>query len=58
MNILKQWWFWVLVAIVLAVLLFTPIKACGIINPTDLTNPSVTKVYITYFDYFTKGCVM
>jgi len=61
MNILKKWWFWLIVIIIIIlILLFAPIKACGIIGigPTGAPSGETVNMYISYWDYFTKGCLM
>jgi hypothetical protein len=59
-ELIKKWWFWVIIVIVIIglVLLFAPLQGCGILSyrggngaPTGSST-----IYISYFEYFTKGC--
>ena len=60
MNLLKRWEFWFVVTLIVLVLLFAPLKACGIniIGKDGIPTGEIVKMYTSYSDYFTKGCLV
>ncbi len=58
-ELIKKWQFWIVILIIIFVIvLFLPLKACGLIKyQNGVPTGDSVNIYISYFKYFVNGCV-